>query len=140
MVWFLIGLWWLTPLSTIFHLYRGGQFYWWRKLQYPEETVDMSQVTDKLSHIILYLVHLAWAGSVLTILVCIGADCTGSCKSNYHMITTTTPQYREYFGKTRDGCETIINIISRINQIKKGPSWSWSYGSGIWIWMVPKKL
>jgi len=53
------------PLSIIFHLYHGVQFYWRRKPEYLEKTTGFSQVTEKLYYIMLYQVHfdMSWIGT-----------------------------------------------------------------------------
>ena len=79
----LIGLWCWRHFQQYF-----SQFYWWRIPEYPEKITDRSQVTDKLYHIMVYRVHLAWAGFELTTLVVISTDCISGCKYNYHTSTT----------------------------------------------------
>jgi hypothetical protein len=48
-----------TPLSTIFQLYRGCQFYWWGKPKYSEK--NHRPVTSHY-HIVMYRVHLSING------------------------------------------------------------------------------
>ena len=52
----------LKPLSKIFLLYHGDEFYCWRKAEYPEKTTYLSHVTDKFYHIMVYGVHLSMKG------------------------------------------------------------------------------
>ena len=62
-------------------------FIGWRKPAYPQKTIDLPELTDKLYHIMLYLVQLAMSW-IRTHNVC--GDCICSCKSNYYAITATT--------------------------------------------------
>jgi hypothetical protein len=72
---YMVGLWFLTPISTLLQLYLYGQFYCWRKPEYQENTTDQSQVTDTLSHNAVSSTPRLERGLNSQI----DSDCIGSC-------------------------------------------------------------
>ena len=73
------------------HLKTNVMIFYWNFI-FPftrKKNTNLSQVTDKLYHMVLYQVHIAMNGFELLTLVVMGNDCKGSCISNYHTIAST---------------------------------------------------
>jgi hypothetical protein len=78
-----------------------------------KKTTDLSQVTNKLDHIVLYT--SPWSGFELKTLVVICTNCTGSCKSNFHTITAITAPELFWLYPKCSGQRFLSVLINRNN-------------------------
>jgi hypothetical protein len=112
----------LTPLSKIFQL-----LLLWRNLEYPEKSTDLSQVTDKLYHILFYRVHLAMNG-------------VQTHKFNYNTTTTAQVQLRWKVIVLLILMEFMIISVYRlsfhINQWKELVCWKYVFVGVQWMEFV----
>ena len=81
---------WCLWCSTIFQLYRGGQFYWWRNWSSWRKPLTFRKSLTKFHHKMFYQVNVAMRGFQLITLVVVDNDCICSCKSNCHASMTKT--------------------------------------------------
>ena len=116
---FMIGLVWFMVFDATSLSWRSVLLV--EETEVPGEKTNLLQVIDKLYHILLHRVHVAWAGFELTTLVVIGTDCTCSWKSNYHTMTTTTTTGPLFFGREDI---TFINYIEDLNTFGSLPALS----------------
>jgi hypothetical protein len=62
----------------------------WKKQEYLEKGTELSQISDKLDHVMLYRAHHIYerdSNSTTWVVIC--TDCSSSRKSNNHTIATT---------------------------------------------------
>ena len=100
---------WLNDLVVFNTTFNNISVISWRSVLLVEVpgTIDLSQVADKLYHIMLNT--SPWSRFELTTSVVIGTDCICSCKSNYHTTTACDVAYKGRW-LTQAGCWFILRF------------------------------